>query len=204
MVTFSAVLFTCSVEAQTTWIVTVDVKGGNTTPTYQVTPAPGGTGDTCAPAPHNTQGTNGDVYVCTNDSVFWEAASKPDNQQKMHNHLIIGQEDAILDGTNDSTPIHIFHTPEGGKVGGAIDEFSDVGDYKYSVFVFDKVANGFYIDDPKIIIGGTNLEIQLVRLENALAPLLAEIAKDPKASEREKKLAAKVQNQINELKKHRK
>jgi hypothetical protein len=204
VMTFSCVFFAPSAEAQTTWIVTVDVTSGSDTPTYQVTAASGGTGNTCAPSPNNTQGTNGDVYVCPNDTVFWTAKTKKDGNGAMHHHMIIRQEDDILDKAKGGDPIRIFHAREGKQDGGPIDDIAGYGEHEYSVFIFDKNGPELYVHDPKIIIGGTTLENELAKLEKTLAPLLDKIAKDPKASEREKQLAAKVQKQIDALKKRTK
>jgi len=182
-----SICFTCSAEAQTTWLVLVDVSSGNDTPTYLVSPQ---NADTCDPS-HKSQGNNGDVYVCPNDTVLWMAKSKQDNQTKMqHHHLIIAQEDGILVKTPGSDPIHIFHAHEGGRDGGAIYEPvppDGPENHEYSVFVFDKVANYLYVDDPKIIIGGTRLETELARLEKKLALLLVDIAEIKKQLEALKK-----------------
>lgn len=202
VMTFSCVCFTCKIEAQTTWLVTVDVTSGSDTPTYQIT-ATEGTGNTCDPTQKN-KGTNGDIYVCSDDSIYWTAKTKADGNGNMHHHMIIRQEDGILDKGKGGDPIHVFHAREGKQDGGPIDDTADYGEHEYSVFIFDKKGPELYVNDPKIIIGGTTFEDELARLEKNLAPLLAKIANDPKAGEREKRLAAKVQKQLSELKKRTK
>ncbi|MGC1451709.1 MAG: hypothetical protein WA830_16880 [Candidatus Sulfotelmatobacter sp.] len=202
VMTFSCVCFTYKVEAQTTWLVTVDVTSGSDTPTYQIIPTEG-TGDTCDPTQKN-KGTSGDIYVCPDDTIYWTAKTKKDGNGNMHHHMIIRQEDDILDKAKGGDPIHVFHAREGKQDGGPIDDTAGYGEHEYSVFIFDKNGPELYVNDPKIIIGGTTLEDELVRLEKNLTPLLAKIANDPKASEIEKRLAAKVQKQLYELKKRTK
>jgi hypothetical protein len=191
---FYLVCFTFSVDAQTTWLVTVDVTSGSPKPTYRITHT--GTGNTCDSSQDNS-GTNGDIYVCLGDKVLWTAKSKMDSNGKMHHHLILGQEDDVLDRTSTSGPTHIFHDHEGVNLGGAVDDLADLKDHKYSVFVFDSVAGSPFIDDPKIIIGGTRSETEFATVEKTLATLRSEI-------DNEKKLAAKLQKQLEELKKRTK
>ena len=147
LMTFSSVLLTCSVKAQTTWVVTVDVTSGNDTPTYQITAATG-TGDTCDPSQKN-KGTNGDIYVCPNDTVFWTAKTKKDSGGAMHHHMIIRQEDGILDKAKGGDPIHVFHAREGKQDGGPIDDTADYGEHEYSVFIFDKNGSELLANKPQ-------------------------------------------------------
>jgi hypothetical protein len=211
VMTFSCVFFTGSAEAQTTWLITVDVSSGSDTPTYTIQNTTGGNGDTCDASHPTNDGKKykGDIYVCPQDTIFWTAVTKNGSDGKMHHHMIIREEDDILDKVTGGDSSRIFHAREGAHDGGPIDGICSVNDscqgkHEYSVFIFDKTGPELYVHDPKIIIGGTTVDDEIVKLEKTLVRLCDEIIADPRASKSQKELAKTARNQIDEIKKRKK
>lgn len=210
IVTACSCLFSpASAKAQTTWLITVNVSSGSDIPSYTIQNTNGGSGNTCDPT-HKNDGTNGgDIYVCPNDTIYWTAVTKPGADGNMHYHMVIREEDDILDKVKGGDSYHIFHARENAHDGGPIDGICSVGDscegsHEYSVFIFDKTGPELYVHDPKIIIGGTTVDTEIVKLEKTVIHLYDEIIADPRASKSEKELAKRAKNQIEEIKKRKK
>jgi hypothetical protein len=193
------VLLASSARAQTTtWIVTISVSGASEAPTYSVKSTPANA-PTCSKA-HPTQGTNGDVYVCQNDKVYWTAATKKDSNGKMQSEMFILHEDSILDKTGATYPTHGFHARDGGQDGGSIDPDYDSGDpHEYYVFVFDKLTQQMYVDDPKIIIGtGTVDEVseRLNDIKQQARQLRVLVTADPASTNEQKEEAIRRERKM--------
>jgi len=151
LITFSAVFFTCSAEAQTTWTVTITATHGTTKLKYDY--APSGAPN-CAPAIPIPAPSGKDLYICSGDTVQWMVVTQDNGSIKKSNKLTIFQEDWILldDGKD---PTEGFKATDGAlTTGGATDPLAALGSHKYHASVYDRAYRDKYHDDPTIIIGG--------------------------------------------------
>ncbi len=150
----------CTVKAQTTWTITVDVTNVTDRPKYSFSSNP-------ANAP-NCAGTNPIspssaeyLYVCPKDIVNWVA--KPSTKAT----LTIFFKQPLLDDATSNTPTSWHHGKAGQPAGGMVDKNAFRGiAYEYSIGLYDPDTGNLYVDDPTIIVGtGGGLEGVLHEIE---------------------------------------
>jgi hypothetical protein len=154
-------LFVANANAQTTWTVTIDVKGKKDRPDYHLSSVPAPPhAPNCAPPKPKPPADAEHLYVCLGDSINWIA-----NASSAKYTVTVFTEEAILDGPPpENAATQWFHGSSDGTTtlpaGGPIDEHAPLTTHQYSVGVFDIAANQLYVHDPKIIIG-TGYPIQV-------------------------------------------
>jgi hypothetical protein len=167
----------------TTWTIIVTAVGTNSIPTYSVSPPVGGCPFPVIQDPKN-------LYICPGDTVQWQAATSGTGPNKMHNKMWIFHEDFIL-LDEDGDPTQGFHATDAAVTKGGTTDPAAVlyVPHKYHVSVFDKLTKLKYSDDPKIIIGGTNVGILINFVKSICVQLPPLIDKDKDLDEEAKKLA---------------
>src|SRR5271154_3814298 len=148
------ILSASNAKAQTTWIVTIDVRKAIETPTYDVSiDSTNNNGDTCSQV-NQTQDTTGNVYVCAGDTVLFRTTTA-----RQHGEMTVYQPDAVLSNKN-GVPTRWFHAAAAASDGGVTDLINpQVGSHEYIVGVFDpdgSQKHHLYVVDPQIIIGTGN------------------------------------------------
>jgi hypothetical protein len=185
LVIFSA----SSALAQTTWTINIDATGNQPKPNgYTV--ARKDTGTACKYNNSNSDAPK--LRVCGDDTVQWVASTAPNSSGEMKNELFIFHEDRVLiDGTTKHLN-QLFHSsdgnPAGGKVdSGAVQPGKDV-DHEYYVAVYDRSNKKWYVEDPKIIIGGTRATDLVLDLQKDCKQLnrLLEKANDLSKAQKDK------------------
>jgi hypothetical protein len=161
-----------STHAQTTWTITIDATGSGPKPagyTVDFTPKTGGCPLAEPPSPPpNPQNLN----VCANDIVKWVAVTKKNASGNMKSEMSVFHEHTILlDPNYSNKPNQAYHASDGQATDDAlVDPNATVNPsvgHEYYVAVFDKVngAKGkWYVDDPKIIIGGVGIDDLIARI----------------------------------------
>ena len=193
------VLWAPGASAATTWTITVAATGPGPKPTYRVDPTSGG-------CPYQTAQNPEYLYICKGDTVQWQAKTTGDDKTKMFSKLSIFHEDFIL-LDKDSDPNQAFQASNGNHTeGGKTDpDAAPYVEHKYHVSVYDKVTKIKYKDDPKIIIGGANVEGLFDEIQSVCAQLPKaidqDINADDEAKRRAKKQASDLCQQFQNLKK---
>jgi hypothetical protein len=186
------------VRAATTWTITITAVGANPL-SYSVSPTSGG-------CPYQDAQNAAYLYICRGDSVEWKAITTGADTTKMFSKLTIFQEDFIL-LDKDSDPNEGFqasnaNVTEGGKTDPTAALYVE---HKYHVSVYDKVTKIKYHDDPKIIIGGVNLEGLFDEIQSVCAQfpkaIDQDISVDDEARKKAKKQASELCQQFQNLKK---
>lgn len=182
--------------AYTTWTITVDVHTGKEKPvygfSYDVYPS-------CAGLPVASAQRVENLTICPGDIVQWKPITTGGNGL-----LTIHQKEGFRHGVN--VPSQWFHGEEGGNPAILTTAVTDKAySHEYCVAVYDDTGSPYnlYSHDPKIIIGGTNIEAEIEQFKVASRQLLAAIANDPdakkEAREKAAKEAAKINDQIQEI-----
>lgn len=178
---------------QTTWSVDIDFRHGasglNETPIYTfaiVSPPSGG-----CPYPLPTAPST-DLTICPGDTVQWSVHT---NQKKAH--LRIFQGNRIFSDSNGKTKR--LDANEGQPASGTTDSNVTPNTYEYCVAVFDPQENNHvYIDDPKIIVGGSLLNANRLvdQIEERAVKLgkLESMKRNPKALEDTNQLLKLIQD----------
>ena len=176
------IAFAPTAKAQITWTITIDKPATGTKPKYTLSCKTSITPPTTVQCP-NTDPT--EINVNRNDAVYWQIGSTSNIE------MWICHDDAIVDDAS-GTATHHHHAKKGTapeRDGGNVDLNAPVSKdkHKYSVFAYDLNSEILYYDDPRIIIGGSGIEVSLRAIEEncetlrqKLESLDAEDAKDAK------------------------
>jgi|SRR5580704_2355492 hypothetical protein len=163
---------TASTHAQTTWTITIDATGPGPKPagyTVDFTPKTGGCplAEPPSPTPNPTS-----LSICENDIVQWVAVTRKNASGNMKSEMSVFHEHTILlDPNYGGKPNQAYHASDGQPTQPAtVDPNASVNpnvSHEYYVAVFDKVGRRWYVDDPKIIIGGVGIDelIALIKKE---------------------------------------
>lgn len=155
IVTVFCIFLTQRAQAQTQWTITIDATGSQPKP-HGYTVARKDIGSPCSYNNSNSDAPK--LKVCGNDIVQWIASTAADSSGIKKNELFIFHEDKVLlDGNKNS--IQLLHESDGNAAEGIVDPSAvqpgqDV-DHEYYVIVYDRSHKKWYVEDPKIIIGGT-------------------------------------------------
>lgn len=179
-----SLLLVANASANTTRTILMDVSGGNEKPSYSVSPLPSGVSD-CSGTNSIPPPSAEYLYICPGDTVEWKLKTRGKKGR-----MTVFQKDAFLTRPGDSTTSQWFHASEGSSDSGTSDVNAGPGEHEYCVAVFDN--NGslthLYAHDPKIIIGGTLLEVLIKDLQADCAKLPAAIDHDVVVNGDKKKL----------------
>ncbi len=191
MVSVSGVLLAANLKAQTTWTITVDATGATDPPKYTVDPAPDSPTKNCAGRNPIPKPTADYLYICRGDRVQWNLITN--GGQGL---LTIHQNEGFHHGAN--SPTQWYRTIENQSLAYLTTAKTDPQfTYKYCVALYDNNGS-LYSHDPKIIIGGTNVEAEAEQFKIAYTQLLNAIADDADANEKAKEQARKEAGKIND------
>ncbi|HEY2546746.1 MAG TPA: hypothetical protein VGI46_11825 [Candidatus Acidoferrum sp.] len=183
-----SILSTSYAKANTQWTITVSVNKGTDPPKFGLSYT--GPDPTCGvPAQSDQDPEN--LYVCPGDTVIWIPATKG---QK--GWLIVEQVNGFQPAPG-APPMWFRGKEDKSLVATVTTDANDDGSiYEYCVAVHDD--NGantkLFVHDPKIIVGGSNLERQF----KLVLSRLTAIVNDPKATEEAKRKARKQLAEIHE------
>jgi hypothetical protein len=196
MVSVCGILFAPGSKAQTTWTITVDATKGNDPPEYKIDPPADSPKKNCAGANPNPKPSADYLYICRGDNVQWNLITT--GGQGL---LTIHQSEGFHHGA--SSPVQWYRAVERTKLAYLTTAKTDpIFTYKYCVALYDNNGS-LYSHDPKIIIGGTNVEAEIEQFKNVYVQLLNAIADDAdadkKAKEQARKQATRINDQIQKL-----
>ena len=175
---------TQSSQAQTEWTITIDATGNHPKPAgYKVSRR-----DIGVPCGY----TNNDatqLYVCPKDTVLWVASTAPGSSGagKKKNELFIFHEDQIL-LDSDGNSVQTLHSSDGAAIGGTIDPSAIPLGHEYYVVVYDRSNKKWYVEDPKIIIGGAVVADLIQNIQKNCDQLSPLIEKDKNLGDKNKDL----------------
>jgi hypothetical protein len=182
-------------EAYTTWTITIDATGNGAKPAgYSLSRTD--TGIPCKETNSNSDAPN--LTVCPNDLILWVASTAPGSSGKKKNELFIFHEDAILlDG--DGNSVQTLHSSNGVPTGGTVDPRATLLGHEYYVVVYDKSNKKWYMEDPKIIIGGAQVPPLMEDIQKNCKQLILLLDKYTELSQDSNDQAIKACRQLGEI-----
>jgi hypothetical protein len=175
---------------KTTWTITIDASGTGPLPAnYQVDRVDVDPSTAC---PYQNDDSDAlQLRICKNDSVIWKTKQSAD--------LWVFHHDPILDKGNKANLI--FHGSGTSGVGGPVDVNADPDGttlHEYFIFIYDGTTA--YFRDPKIIIGGGQLD----RLKAQISQHCQDLKKQGSPAERHTatELCEEVEALENQLQTH--
>ncbi len=187
----SAFGFVSATRAQTTWTITVAATGAGPKPKYSLQCTSSLTGAVIA-CPNNP--SPDEITINMNDTVKWCT--------KAHNEVWITHDDPILDDSSGQKTHH-HHAKDNICDGGPVDKGTLVDPttkHEYYVFAFDSQNKNLYVDDPRIIIGGTGLEDSLRAIHSVCEDLRSQLAGATEATKgKAKDLCVKIEALLHSL-----
>jgi hypothetical protein len=188
------ILSASSTKAYTTWTILVDVSQGADPPAYSFKYSPQNPAPNCPGLPPMSAQKAEKLHICPGDKVEW-------------NIRAIGSEKTLTIHQNQGFQPHGSDTwfrPGPLTLAGVVSDPHDLGtSYEYCLAAYDNQGYNYqlYSHDPKIIIGGAKLADEFGDLQKQFSPLLNEIAKDSKETEKARSKAKKIEEEIEQLKK---
>jgi len=182
-------------KAYTTWTITIDATGNGPKPAgYSLSRT-----DTGIPCEYTNSSSGArSLTVCPKDVVLWVASTAPGSSGKKKNELFVFQEDTILlDGDNNS--VQTLHSSDGAATGGTIDPTATLLGHEYYVVVYDRSNKKWYMEDPKIIIGGTQVPSLMEDIQKNCKQLTPLLEKHADLSKEAKEQAIKACKQLEEI-----
>lgn len=188
---------TQSTQAQTQWTITIDATGNQSKPAgYSLSRKELG-------VPCKYTNTNSDaprLYVCPRDTILWVVSTAPGSSGKKKNELFVFHEDMIL-LDSDGNPVQALHSSDGAPIGGTIDPNAILLGHEYYVVVYDRSNKKWYVEDPKIIIGGAVAADLIQNIQKNCDQLYPLIEKDKNLSDKNKDLVREGCKQFQNIKK---
>jgi hypothetical protein len=193
-----------STHGPTTWTITINATGNGPKPagyTLDFSPPTGG-----CPLAHQTNPAPDpqNLAVCAGDIVQWVAVTQNNASGKMKSEMAIFHEHTILlDPYFGNKPNQAYHGSDGQKTEPAtVDPNATVNpntNHEYYVAVFDKVSGQWYVDDPKIIIGGVGVDDLLNKINKECSEQQQQGHADRSAKPTVSELCKQVQELENRL-----
>ncbi|MGC1618170.1 MAG: hypothetical protein WA765_06725 [Candidatus Acidiferrum sp.] len=186
-----AIFVAPSAKASTTWTITIDVSNGADPPIYGFDYSPKNPPPNCTGLPPMSMQKPEKLYICPGDKVEWNLTTKA-----TQNLLTIHQNRGFQPNGTDTWIRHYAST-----TASVVSDPSDPGNtYEYCVAAYDDKGTNYqlYSHDPKIIIGGTNVEVEIEQFKIAYTQLLKAIAHDADAKKKAKEQAREETTKIND------